>query len=122
MRSVGAEVSEREGSAFTARGRRDWLPPANPIVVFVIRPVIYLLGAGLGVAYALLLGSFPVAESPVARYGLILVVLALALAAPICWWLSHVTEARDRWTAAYVLAWVAFIGIGYLATLINNIL
>lgn len=122
MRSAGADVRERESSASTSSGRRDRLPPANPIVVFVVRPVVYLIGGALGVAYALLLGSFPVAQSPVARYGLILLVLALALAAPVCWWLSHVSEARDRWTAAYVLAWAAFFGVGYLAVLINNIL
>lgn len=100
---------------------RGLLPPAHPIVVVVVRPVVYLLGAGLGVAYALLLGSFPVAESPVARYGLIVLVLVLAFAAPVCWWLSHVTEARDWWTLGYIVAWAAFFGIGYLLVLINNI-
>ena len=69
----------------TVAEHRDLLPQANSILVFLVRPVVYLLGGGLGVAYALLLGSFPVAESPVARYAIILVVFPLALAAPVCW-------------------------------------
>lgn len=107
--------------ALARKARQDSLPPANRIVVAVVRPVVFLLGAGLGVTYALLLGSFPVAESPVVRYGAILLVLALAFAAPVCWWLSHVSWARDWWTLGYVLAWAAFFGIGSLAVLINNI-
>ncbi|MGH9225829.1 MAG: hypothetical protein ACRD2W_19045 [Acidimicrobiales bacterium] len=40
------------------------------------------------------------------------------MAGPVCWYLAAHTEAGDRWTLAYFLAWVGWFVLGSLAVAI----
>jgi hypothetical protein len=48
------------------------------------------------------------------------VFLALALAAPPCWYFALRGKAGDRWTLAYAGAWTIFLGVIYASVLLND--
>jgi hypothetical protein len=82
------------------------------------RGAVFVIGAGFGLLAALVFGSWPGGTPPVVTLLEILSVLALALAAPVCWYFAVHGEAGDRWTLAYVLTWVAWFVVLLLSVAI----
>lgn len=85
------------------------------------RSVVFVVGGIAGYLVAGVTGAFLITDNPFLWYSAVLTPLALALAAPVCWYFTFRGKAGDRWMLGYVLAWVAFISANYLAVLINNL-
>lgn len=98
-------------------------PVLLQVLMGCVRTAICVVGGVLGYAFAMVLNSFPVGGggSRFIRYVEIIATMGLCLAAPVCLYLAFTTRARDRWTLAYLLAWVAFIVANYIGVFISNV-
>lgn len=82
------------------------------------RALLFILAPLWGVLQAMVMASFPGNEPAVVTHFKIWSTLLLALAGPVFWYLAAHTEVGDRWTLAYLLAWVGWLLIGSLAVVI----
>lgn len=89
------------------------------VLCSVGRAIVFVVGAVFGYLTASVISYYGGGSGPlVVIYLRIYSPLVLALAAPICWYFAVRGKAGDRWTLGYIGAWVAWYGIGVLATLI----
>lgn len=82
------------------------------------RVVVYTLGTLWGVLAAMVFTSYPGNEPAAVSAFKVLSTLVLGLAGPVFWYLAAHTEAGDRWTLAYLMAWVGWFALGSLAVAI----
>lgn len=61
--------------------------------------------------------SYPGGNPRIVTDLILVTVLGLALAAPVCWYFAVRGESGDRWTIGYVLAWVLWFSSAFLLTL-----
>ena len=80
----------------------------------LLRGVVFVVGAVFGYLYAVLFASYPAGGPRFVAYAAILAPLALALAAPVCWFFAE-TRAAARWTLRYVGAWGLWFAVNSLA-------
>jgi hypothetical protein len=87
----------------------------------LLRAVVFLAGALFGLQMAATISYFGGGGLPTPlAYVFLLVPLALALAAPPCWYFAVRGKAGDRWTLAYAGAWTIFLGVIYASVLLND--
>jgi hypothetical protein len=79
------------------------------------RAIVFTLGTVWGVLAAMALTSYPGNEPVAVSQFKIWSTLLLGLAGPGAWYLATHSEAGDRWTLAYLLAWVGWFSLGSLA-------
>ena len=84
-------------------------------LVALARVIVFVLGSVWGVLAAMLFAAFPGNAPAAVSQFKIWGTLLLGLAGPVCWYRAAHTEAGDRWTLAYFLAWVAWFVIEGLA-------
>jgi ABC-type arginine/histidine transport system permease subunit len=82
----------------------------------VIRSVVFLLGLLFGLLYSMLIGLASAAAQFVGVFG----GLALAIAAPPCWWAATRSKAGDRITLIYVVSWMFMIAVMSLVGLLDR--
>lgn len=82
------------------------------------RGIIFVFGAGFGILGAMVVGSWPGGAPLLIVWLEILTLAGLALAAPVCWYFALHTEAGDRWTVGYVLAWATWLAVELLGAAI----
>ena len=82
------------------------------------RVLLFVLGTVWGVLSAMVFVSYPGNEPAVVSQLKIWSTLLLGLGGPGFWYLAAHTEAGDRWTLAYLLAWIGWFVVGSLAVAI----
>jgi hypothetical protein len=82
------------------------------------RVLVFVLGTVWGVLAAMIFASYPGSEPAAVTHLMIWSTLLLGLAGPVFWYLAAHTEASDRWTLAYLLAWVGWFVLSSLAVAI----
>jgi hypothetical protein len=82
----------------------------------VIRSVVFLLGLLFGLLYSMLIGLASAAAQFVGVFG----GLGLAIAAPLCWSAATRSNAGDRITLMYVVAWIFMIAAMSLVGLLEK--
>lgn len=90
-------------------------PRAARGLVALARVLVFILGAAWGVLAAMLFAAFPGDAPAAVSQFKIWSTLLLGLAGPVCWYRAAHTEAGDRWTLGYFLAWVAWFAFEGIA-------
>lgn len=84
----------------------------------IVRGVVFVIGGLFGLLLAMTSNSYPGGNPRIVTDLILITVLGLALAAPVCWYFAVRGESGDRWTIGYVLAWVLWVGGAFLLTLV----
>jgi hypothetical protein len=76
------------------------------IILAIMRGVVFLLGMVCGYLSAAVVSSF--GGSAAVDFTGVFFGIGLMVAAPICWVAAVCCDSGDRWTLAYIGAWVAY--------------
>lgn len=81
----------------------------------VARAVVFTAGLFFGLLMSATAGYFGGGGGPsVVRLAVVFVPLAMGLAAVPAWVLAVKSEAGDRWTIGYLVAWLVYVGVSSL--------